>query len=85
MIEMRGGINSLNLPPEVQQIMVWYDRLMAAEAGNQPYFASLVDGRQVKQYTDTEAVGITNNASPHRDRHPGYYGSDASAVEELDD
>lgn len=69
---MRGGVEKLNLPLEVKQIMVWYDRLMAAEAGTEPYFSGFIDGRRVKQYNDAEAIGVTNNASPSRYRHPGY-------------
>lgn len=72
MIELRGGLDQLDIPTEGKQIMVWYDSLMAAEAGNEPYFAKLVDGRNVVRYEDHEAIAVTNNASPYRNKHPGY-------------
>lgn len=72
MIEFRGGLDQLDIPTEGKQIMVWYDSLMAAEAGNEPYFARLVDGTNVVRYEDHEAIAVTNNASPHRNKHPGY-------------
>ncbi|KAF2173246.1 hypothetical protein M409DRAFT_17190 [Zasmidium cellare ATCC 36951] len=72
MIKLRGGIERLDLPMEVRQIMVWYDTLMASEAGNEPYFESFTDGQRVKAYSSDEAIAVTNNASPYRNKHPGY-------------
>lgn len=72
MIELRGGVDKLGLSHEVKQIMVWYDSLMASEAGNDLLLGDFIDGKHVIAYNKDEATAVTNNASPHRNKHPGY-------------
>ncbi|WPB06262.1 uncharacterized protein RHO25_010919 [Cercospora beticola] len=73
MIQLRGGILKCNLPYFTLQVMIWYDKLMAAEAGNAAYFEYLPALLQeVHSYSDAEAINVTNTSSPARSKHPGY-------------
>lgn len=73
MIELRGGIFKCALPYFTLQVMIWYDKLMAAEAGNVAYFEYLPAlMKQVHSYSDSEAINVTNTSSPARSNHPGY-------------
>ncbi|KAH9832423.1 hypothetical protein Tdes44962_MAKER02087 [Teratosphaeria destructans] len=72
MIAMRGGVERLGLPAITLQLMVWYDALMAAESGTTAYFADLPDRLDLKSFAPNEAVQVTNESSPHRNKHPGY-------------
>ncbi|KAM3417426.1 hypothetical protein BST61_g5672 [Cercospora zeina] len=73
MIQLRGGILQCDLPSFTLQVMIWYDKLMAAEAGNTAYFEYLPAlMNQVHSYNDAEAINVTNTSSPARAKHPGY-------------
>ncbi|GIZ47560.1 hypothetical protein CKM354_001064800 [Cercospora kikuchii] len=73
MIQLRGGILECKLPYFTLQVMIWYDKLMAAEAGNAAYFEYLPAlMKQVHSYSDAEAINVTNTSSPARSNHPGY-------------
>jgi hypothetical protein len=72
MIALRGGFSRLNLPHIVMRTMIWYDRLMAAEAGTRAIFTDLTELYNLEGFTDEEAVEVTNFSSPRRHLHPGY-------------
>ena len=72
MIAMRGGVENLGLPPITIQLMVWYDALMAAEAGTIAYFAELPRKLCLPSYSNNEAIRVTQTSSPYRHNHPGY-------------
>jgi len=80
---LRGGFQRLDLPPIVIRVMIWYDRLMAAEAGNQAFFADLSREYRVEGFSDEEAIEVTNFSSPRRHHHPGY-GPGMSEIASLD-
>ena len=69
---MRGGFHCLNLPPIVMRVIIWYDRLMAAEAGAPSMFPNLSETYNLEGFTDKEAIEVTNFSSPRRHNHPGY-------------
>ncbi|KAI7618216.1 hypothetical protein KC343_g9181 [Hortaea werneckii] len=72
MIAMRGGIEKLGFPVITLQLMTWYDALMAAESGTVAYFKDVPKKLAIASYTEEEAVRVTNESSPHRNKHPGY-------------
>ncbi|KAI7362914.1 hypothetical protein KC336_g21635, partial [Hortaea werneckii] len=72
MIAMRGGIEKLGFPVITLQLMTWYDALMAAESGTIAYFKDVPKKLAIASYTEEEAVRVTNESSPHRNKHPGY-------------
>ncbi|WPH01523.1 Hypothetical protein R9X50_00436900 [Acrodontium crateriforme] len=80
MIALRGGIFKMGLPPIVMQIMVWYDKLMAAEGNNVAYFSYIPEILKIPGYDDAEATAVTNYSSPSRYKHPGY-----ASLQELDE
>ena len=72
MIAMRGGVGNLGLPVTTLQLMVWYDALMAAEAGTDTYFADLPKKLGFPGFSKDEAISVTKLSSPQRHKHPGY-------------
>ena len=69
---MHGGVENLGLPVTTLQLMVWYDTLMAAEAGTNAYFADLPKTMGFPSFSKAEAIRVTQMSSPQRHNHPGY-------------
>ena len=84
MINMRGGLANLGLPPTTVQLIVWTDALMSAEADTPAYFSDVPNRIQISSYTPQEAMHVTNYCSPQRLVHPGYDGENEVVPEPLE-
>lgn len=75
MIEMRGGLEAVNMPHSVLHMMAWSDAIMAAESSTESNFIEYSDylaRMRVYNFAPDEATRATAIVSPQRHRHPGY-------------